>query len=204
MTGEPRKTAEDPVLGDRYEHESFGIAGFSRVSSTGTNLFGSALRHHAHIILEIQGAAMWRNTGTHSTHISPNRETIVQIAMSEAQFGRLISTFNRAEGVPVTITRVGGAGMPEPPVDITGKSFVNELKADIVGIENLAKGLVQKVVAACSKKGALTAAEKADLRESAEAVVAELSSNLPFLQSQFEDAMESVRLRIEALTVEES
>ncbi len=86
----------------------FGTINLNRVTSTGRHLFGSDTEHGGFISLTVHEAESIENevTGEHRTF---NRAQIVEVWMSDAQFAQFISTWNRGEGTPCTLSR-----RPEP------------------------------------------------------------------------------------------
>ena len=105
-----------PLFDNEETHPSFGVAGFSRISvgGGGIQLFDSSVPHQHYIELWISTAK--RQRGLHRDWItSDGNDEIVRIAMSEAQFGALVSSFGQGGGVPVTISRRDGALVPAGP-----------------------------------------------------------------------------------------
>jgi hypothetical protein len=95
------------------EHPSFGWAVVGRVSTTGTHLFDSEIQHQHYVMLRIGRATRKRELNRdwiHGEH-GPN---IVEVAMSMAQWGALVSSFG-SSGVPVTIERINGERIEEAP-----------------------------------------------------------------------------------------
>lgn len=94
-------------------HPSFGLARFSKVtSSPGASLFDSEIRHQHYITFTVSTAKRERQLNRDWLY---GQEEIIEIAMSHAQFGALVSSFNDGSGVPVTITRRGQDLVPSPP-----------------------------------------------------------------------------------------
>lgn len=85
-------------------HPAFGLARFNRysVSSPGQVLFDSEIRHSGTISFKVSRAQRTRMLN-HDYHFG--YEEILEIEMSEAQFGALVSSFGNGSGVPVTIRR---------------------------------------------------------------------------------------------------
>lgn len=89
-----------PRGGSVDRHEAFGVASVVRRQGTPCTLFQSDLRHNETIALTISTAERNRDLHTDWTH---PRETLVEIEMSLAQWGSLISSMGIGSGVPVTI-----------------------------------------------------------------------------------------------------
>lgn len=93
-------------------HPSFGWAQANTVQSSGSHLFDSEIRHQQFVMLRIGRAA--RSREINRDWIRETSEPgIVEIQMSMAQWGALVSSFG-SSGVPVTISRVDGERIEQP------------------------------------------------------------------------------------------
>lgn len=113
------------VVADIERHPAFGVARFNKVHGTGASLFDSEIKHDHYVIFEIDQASRKRDNNRDWIH---PQETVVQIAMSEAQFGALVSSFGSGAGVPVTITRIGVESIEGPPYEPRMKQSVKEVE----------------------------------------------------------------------------
>lgn len=86
----------------REAHPAFGVAIVLRRSGGGRSLFQSDLLHNETISLSVHEATRKRNLNHDWVH--PVRE-LVEIEMSLAQWGSLVSSVGLGSGVPVTIRR---------------------------------------------------------------------------------------------------
>lgn len=96
---------QEPALNEYGDetHPAFGKARVNRVSSTpGASLFGSEIRHSQYVVLTIERATRKRDLNRDWIH-GGGRLPVVEVAMSEAQWAGLVSSFGSG-GVPVTIT----------------------------------------------------------------------------------------------------
>lgn len=95
---------EEPTVDDRGEehHPAFGVAAISRSQGSKRTLFQSDLQHNHTINLTISGAKRKRDLNSDWVH--PD-ESIVEVEMSLAQWGALVSSMGIGSGVPVTIRR---------------------------------------------------------------------------------------------------
>lgn len=96
--------AEYPELdGARETHPAFGMARVNRHSVTpGAVLYDSEIRHVSTVVLTI-------SRGERERHLNRDwlygAKELIEIEMSEAQWGALVSSFGQGSGVPVTIRR---------------------------------------------------------------------------------------------------
>ena len=84
-------------------HPAFGVIQICRTSGT-TRLFKSDFNHHNYISIRIHTAEEVDGFGVDSDAFP--REEIIEVAMSEAQFARLMTTPNLGCGTPCTIEAV--------------------------------------------------------------------------------------------------
>ncbi|MCI4659611.1 hypothetical protein [Cryobacterium zhongshanensis] len=83
-------------------HPAFGVAVVSRGHGSSRSLFQSDVLHHDSITLSIQTATRARYLNHDS--VFP-RKTLVEVEMSLAQWGALVSSIGIGSGIPVTIRR---------------------------------------------------------------------------------------------------
>lgn len=126
------------------EHPAFGTATVSRVSSTGTTLFDSEIRHRQYVTLRINEADRSRGLNRDWIH---GGKTIVEVALSMAQWADLVSSFGNGDGVPVTISYREGVGLVpdfpfEPRLALSAAETVNaadktydSIKAALAAVE---------------------------------------------------------------------
>lgn len=98
-------------------HPSFAVARFNRAStgSDGVSLFDSEIRHSRLVTFDVYHAE--RERDLNHDWIRSVGVPIVEIEMSEAQFGALVSSFGDGAGVPVMLKYVatGNVVEVEPP-----------------------------------------------------------------------------------------
>lgn len=92
------------------QHPSFVLVGISHVSGK-TRLFESEMEHSHFIRLTIQTCERERDLHRSWLH---GRQTIVEVDMSLAQWGAIVSSPNQGSGKPATLTRFHHPeGLPE-------------------------------------------------------------------------------------------
>lgn len=95
-----------PITQDDHgydQHPAWILVGASRVSATpGAVLFDSDILHQHYVIVRIRRATRKRNLNHDWIH-ADGRHSIVEIAMSEAQWASFVSTMNVGDGVPATL-----------------------------------------------------------------------------------------------------
>lgn len=100
----PRDT-QAPTIGDdgRERHPAFGKVVLSRVSATpGASLFDSEIRHGTYVTVKVMGASRERTLNRDWIYTAGS-ETLVEFALSTAQWADLVSSFGNGDGVPCTL-----------------------------------------------------------------------------------------------------
>lgn len=170
----------------KESHESYAMASFSRVtSSENHNLFGSSITHNNTITLTIcQGE---RHRDLHREHFFP-RNKLIEVEMSQNQFSELITSLNMGSGIPVTLRHLGGVRKEDPPYHNQRHLFENEFKKDIQDVGKKLSAVAQELETMLEEK-----APKRVFKEfvhKLRMVAQHINSNLPFVQKQFNEAMD--------------
>lgn len=175
-----------------FEHPSYGLVSLSKVQGSRGNMFGSDVQHGHSITLRVKKAKMRRSLST--TWYEPG-EHLVEIHMTETQWGQFVSSFGYGTGTPVTIGhyRDGNLVSPgEPPaIEAETETLRSEFhstcgkvatKMDDL-ITQLQKALEGKTV----KKGDIT-----EILETARMARQDIGSNLSFVAGRFDERTEEV------------
>ena len=174
--------------GEKIAHESYGLIGCSRVSSTkGRPLFGSSIKHSNTITLRIRAAVEER-------HLNKNwyygRDRLIEVEMSPTQFAEMITSLNMGEGVPCTLRYVDGERREDPPSTSQREVFEEEFKNDVNKVKSLYNKNYKEVQELLTKKGQLKAIEKKKVSTFLFELTRTIDDNLPFLQKSFNEAMD--------------
>jgi hypothetical protein len=174
------------------KHPSYGMVGFSRITHGGarggTNLFGSSLTHSHTIALRIKRATKGRH-GSDDWYYGG--ETLIEVEMSPAQFAEAITTLNVGDGIPCTIRRIGDQGVENCPEVSMRQRFENEFNDTCTHVSDLAADMIKKVEGMLTQK-TIKVSERKELLETLRMLSMNLKSNLPFINSQFNEAMDKV------------
>jgi len=165
-------------------HESYGIIGISRYSSSGkVPLFGSPLQHKQCISFTLKKAEVERSLHSDSYY---GRQQIVQFDMSEAQFAELITSPNRGDGVPCTIKNLQGKRMESPPFKSYADKLLDEFKAKMHNISAGFESSVDSINQILEKKS-VGKADKEEIKKHIKSIDSFLNSSLPFVAGQFQE-----------------
>lgn len=174
---------------DREKHESYGVVGFYRyTSSGGQNFFGSAIKSATGIGLSIKTASRYRHLNNDWIH---GEEEVLRVEMSPNQFAELITSMNMGDGVPCTITRLNGKRMEEPPETHIRAQFDDEFKKDVAKTVGDAEEKL-KDLKTLLEKPSLGKKDREEIFKVVSGIVQHVRGGLPFIQQQFNEAMDKV------------
>jgi hypothetical protein len=172
----PTRTQINSVTEDvREEHPAYAMVGASRVTGN-ARLAGSDFRHQNYIVVTLRGAHLSRSL---SNDRWSGNKSIVQFAMSEAQWATFVSAMNIGDGVPCTLeyTREDGRLPKIEAIDDRVKVFKNEMM-DTMGDAIKVLQKLHDEAPTKKMKGAVALA------------IQEIRSNVPFVVGQFDEHME--------------
>jgi hypothetical protein len=165
-------------------HPAFGQISASRVNGH-TNLYGSDFTHNGFINITIKASELNRDL-SRDWHFE--REQLIQIALSEAQWATFVSSLNNGSGVPCTLEWIAGKGrlpmLPNPKsrADQFGKEFQKDFDEALGALDELEEALL---ASGLSKK------KIDDLVSRARTAKAKINSSAPFVVDQFGEHMEA-------------
>jgi hypothetical protein len=181
---EEAPTVETIERGAISRHPAFGQITVSRVSGRRT-LYGSDFVHNGYIRVSIYASEQHR-TDSRDWPFHGVRP-LIEIDMSEAQWGSFVSSFSIGEGTRCTLVSVAGERKPEIPYedrDAIHKAEANEAVAEAMA--DLHK-LREKIVAGTQ---GLTKARQQEMLSAVTSAINALSSHLPFIADSFAKQME--------------
>jgi hypothetical protein len=184
----------------RADHPSFGMIGVSRATAggDGLTLFGSQTRHHTVLGISIRRAFVQRDLT--DDRVYSTADVLIEIEMSEAQFGRLLTQPNIGDGVPCTIRylpnefvveRDEHSRIPRPPLPPrSSDKFRTDMAQRTTRAMSTLRSL-QREIGAAMHDGALRKGRGEELLRSVVSLKQELLSNIPWIAERFEDDMEN-------------
>lgn len=176
-------SGDDTII---YNHPAFGMIRFGRVNGS-QKLFGSEVDNMGYISVEIQqGEEHWH---LHEKRYRGTGKHIVKLAMSYAQFAESITNQNCGEGIPCTLEYIQGERVPVIEENTVGVS--EQIKLDIKEQSRKINGAIKDLYTEIENMKA-TEKSKGELRVKADKIARELNSNLPFIISQCEEAVEHI------------
>lgn len=179
------------VLGERQEHESFGILGFSRVTSCGAQpLFGSSIKHRDTIMMRLKTGHVRRNLNEDWYF---GDKTLFEVEMSATQFADLITSLNHGDGIPVTIRYMMDGKLhkcEEPP--FVDRSFLHreEFKEHLDNVYAKSEELIAKLEEKFATKKTFNKADQKEILGMLRTIRYDIGSNQDFQIKQFDSQME--------------
>jgi hypothetical protein len=172
---------------EKETHPTYGTVTLSRVTSgRPANLFGSSIKHHNLIALEISRASKSRDLS--HDFIYPE-EPMIRVEMSYTQFAEFVAGAGIAHGTPCTIVRVGGESMGDCPEIDQRAIFENEFKEQADKVASQCDHLVERSAEILEEKR-LKVSDKDELRGLINSLVHQVRSGLPFLHSSYNESIE--------------
>lgn len=191
----------------RETHPAFATASVTRSSGTPRALFQSDLRHHETITLTISEADRSRNLNRDWVHAS---HQVVEIEMSLAQWGSLVSSMGLGSGVPVTLRWQEGKGnLPLLPYAPRIQKNLNEVHGAIGKMLERARESLGDLTEAIEQKKGVRAIREAlnthvrtlsSAESNADFAVTSMSEAAEFVTSQARADIESHILHAQQLT----
>lgn len=182
-------------LDERTEtkHESFGMVGINRTSSSGTNLFGSIATHHSFITLSVKRASVTRHLSSDWYHAEP--QDLIEIEMSHSQFAEMITSPGIGDGIPCTIRALNGKLLEEcPATEQMNSKFADDLKKTTKDTVSTLTQLVQQLgQSLLPGEKTLTKTELKVLLGQIQSALMSVTDSIPFIEQQFNEEMEVQR-----------
>ena len=188
MTTEPIHSEPDERSGRRDTHPAFGTATVARSSGTPRTLFQSDLRHNETITLRISTAERIRDLNHDWVH---QRKALIEVEMSLAQWGSLVSSIGIGSGVPVTLRHTESTvRVPDLPYEPRIAESVAETKGTVAKLLARAQETLAALEAAVEGKQGVKAVR--DALRNHRATIANAESNAEFAVTSLTRAAETV------------
>lgn len=170
-------------------HPSFGMISVSKVSGRMDRLFGTSISAMHWVELEITGAEVQHALNRQWFF---DRDMIVRVAMSEAQWATFVSSFNTS-GVPCTIRRKAGEGLIEepPPHMLKKEDFKADFEKRCEEVGSLLTA-AERLLSELQKSASVKKSDIAKLVGLIGRAHTEIRSNMPFVQTSFQENIESL------------
>lgn len=169
------------------KHESYGMLSFSRFNGGTRHYFGSSIEHDGGIELVLREGSVARGISNDWFHAG---KRLFEIQMSPSQFTELITNMNHGSGVPVTIKYIDGKVMEEPPFTNKRLQFEKEFSIEMKKLANDLERTIANAKELLTSSKPLNKAQKEEIMKALTNSVSFLSSNAPYISSQFNEQMD--------------
>lgn len=173
----------------KENHESYGIAGFSRVSGGARSLFGSSIKHNDTIELSIKTAELQRGLSHDWYH---GRNELIRIEMSRSQFAELITSMNCGDGIPVTILKFNGKSTESCPFKDKTEEHLDEFNDANKNINDNANRLIEEAAEIFQKKN-ITKADREHCLKLLRSIKQDIGVNSEFRFKSFQEQMDKTK-----------
>ncbi len=172
-------TKSDPLMGDDYNHPSYGTISFNRTQGGSNVLFGSSIKHNNSIMVRISHAERHL---TNAAEYIFSRGTIVEAYMSPTQFADAITGSGSGGEAPITLQFTEKDGkIPQPTFINKRLEFEKEFFDRAKDIYDHMQETIEK---AKDKKIPRWLVHDMEVSQGW------LKSNIPYLAEQFAEQME--------------
>lgn len=172
------------------EHESYGTIVVSYVHGGDNNMCMSPVKHQNRIRLQIKRAQIYRTSSENFLH---SKDSLIDVELTELQWGQMMSRFGKAEGTPCTIRRIGRESMADCPPDESFQLLKIEIEERAAEISKPLDRVYKLVAGLADFVGATGTIPKAELRNKVTEIASKLSgvisqirSDIPFLTEQIQ------------------
>lgn len=195
------RSVEHPVErpGDRNEtiitHPAYAQIGVSRVSG-GAYLYGSDFQHQHYMTITISRSEVHRDL---SRDWEFGGDSLITVALSEAQWATFISTPNVGSGVACTLEQFDKQPVPMlPRPEATHKRFQDDLKVCMENMQEQLRALAANI------DGPLNKTAATELKKQMDLIAERLTSSTGYVASKFdehvEQTVEKAKIEINAYT----
>jgi len=174
--------------GQKFSHPSYAVVQISRVSGQ-AKLFDSSIAHQHYIALRICRATK-HSDGSHD-FIFGGKE-LIEVAMSETQFARVITSMNMGSGSPCTLQHLAGKMVDQPEREDLLNTHKDMVEDKLKGALDSQIAIGRQVAEWRKAKHRPTLRELDDLAQNLHCSAAHFEGNMGYYASCFEGHMEEV------------
>ena len=176
------------IADNRETHPSYGMLGFSRITrGEKTSLFGTSMQHSNTIVLRLKAAS--RRRGLNNDWYYGGKQ-LFEVEMSYSQFAELITEIGVGDGIPVTIRRINGQKMPDPPFEDKGEIHIREFEQHMKDTYEDAKALIRKVSEIFSSRKSINKADRESILSALTKIANSIGTDQSYQVQQFQSTVE--------------
>lgn len=192
-TEKPTVTEGDGIRGEQtFDHPAFGSLSVTRISSTGTELFNSALNHQHFMAVKVSRASLCRSL--HNDRIySRLDDVITEFYLSEAQWATFVAGGANGMATPCTFGTYREGNIKHVPgiesIETVKETFEREIREktarDVKEAKDIAVDL-EKLI----EEGKLGKTQMREILGRLKVFSGNFSTNMAFTQEMFAETME--------------
>jgi hypothetical protein len=170
-----------------FEHESYGMLQFSRISGHSGRLFGSSLPDQGSF-MRMRLVRGKRRHGLGRDWFYGESKVMVEVDLSANQFAELLTSMNHGSGVPCTIRFAEGRQMEKCPDE---KLEAQQVRDDFKDkLKQVAKNMEEskKRIDAILAKKTTSKADREEVEKLLGLIIQDVESNIPFWLKSFHEA----------------
>ena len=185
----PRTPDVEPVEVEKHgrtvlTHPAFGQITVSRISGQRT-LYGSDFGHNGFVRVSVFASELERNHHRDWPHHM--NVPLIELDMSEAQWGSFVSSFNIGMGTQCTLNVVGDERKPGFPLQERAKLHFGEGQATVQAVLDDLKALRAKIEAGTA---GLSKTRQTDMLKEVDWSIRRMTDSLPFVAKSLAEEME--------------
>ena len=172
---------------DKETHPSYAMLSFCRTSGGWRPLFGTSIQHQNTIRLTLKTGSVRRDLNTDWYF---GGETLFEVEMSYNQFAELIGCMNMGDGIPVTLRRLNGELVEDPPFVDKKQQHENEFGQRLESVMKETRCLIDKVKGLFASKKTFNRKEQEDILKDLTHIEQEIGVNSKFALTCFQEQMD--------------
>lgn len=174
--------------GQKFSHPSYAVVQINRVSGQ-AELFDSSISHQHYITLSICRATKHRD-GSHDFVLAGKE--LIEVAMSETQLARVITSMNMGSGSPCTLQHIDGKMVDQPELEDLLNTHKKMVQDKLTGVTKNQLKIAQRVTKWREDKHRPTLKELDDLSQQLHCSAAHFELNMGYYAQCFKEHMETV------------
>jgi hypothetical protein len=173
---------------ETQSHPSYGMIGFSRVSTRNQVLFGSSVKHDYMIQMVVKRADVDRDLNRDWYH---GRGTILELYMTPNQFIEAITKMNHGDGVPATLYYTEKDGIIEECKFTNERTIIsNEFKEQFDKLADKPRKILQSVLNLLAPGKPVKKSNLNEVVNMIKSLDQELGFNIPWMRTAVDEMME--------------
>lgn len=152
-------------------------------------MFGSAIKTSHSVCIRIDRAHVIRHGDAADTSILPDNRPYIEVEMTPLQWAEFLTCGGQSEGVPCTITRVGGKSMSRPEEESVADSYLEATNEHFDEFSDGIKRFEKQLSDAIDSGKPMSKTQMKELLQNMKWFRQNSVANLEFLRTRFMEEM---------------